>query len=172
MGFPCGSSLGSIAISGRPPKPGATGPGGFGPLGLLRTSDGFGRWGYVPSRRPITAIMRAGYPTVIGLVSPHGAYASGGRCGQRCLRRLAAVSPRGHRAAADRRGTRQRRHGLFCGGVRLSTGDAQTPCPSGHLPLWFRSLWLNVPGGTWPFSLDVSSMAITMIALDLPFRFD
>ena len=45
----------------------------------------------------------------------------------------------------------------------VSTGSAQSPCPSGRLPLWFRSVWLDVPGGTRPFALDVSSMAITMI---------
>ena len=45
----------------------------------------------------------------------------------------------------------------------VSTGSAQTPCPSGHLPLWFRSLWLDVPGGTRPFALALSSIAITMI---------
>ena len=42
----------------------------------------------------------------------------------------------------------------------LFADNSRPSCPRGDRRFWFRSLWVNVPGGTRPFVLDVSSMIV------------
>ena len=42
--------------------------------------------------------------------------------------------------------------------VEFVAGIGNLLCFTKRYPLWFHSLWLNVPGGTRPFALAVTSM--------------
>jgi hypothetical protein len=105
------------------------------------------------------ACTLSGYPTVVGLVSPTGPVqaaadvVSGGLGGwqpsavgvQKPLPTV-VVSAKG---------------GVASSVVEFVDGaTTDTFCPSKRYPLWLHSLWLNVPGGTRPFALAVSSMSI------------
>ena len=116
------------------------------------------------------ACTLSGYPTVVGLVSPTGPVqaaadvVSGGLGGwqpsavgvQKPLPTV-VVSAKG---------------GVASSVVEFVDGGPPILfCPSKRYPLWFHSLWLNVPGGTRPFALAVSSMSISS-ALTLSARPD
>jgi hypothetical protein len=52
------------------------------------------------------------------------------------------------------------RGGMASSVVEFVTGIGNLLCPSKRYPLWFHSVWLNLPGGTRPFALSVSSVIV------------
>ncbi len=84
----------------------------------------------------------------------NGTRPSRGKHDQRGLSRLAAKCPRGAKPLPVV--VLSATAGLASSVVEFVTGIGNLLYPSKPYPLWFHSLWLDVPGGTRPFALAVS----------------
>ena len=99
-----------------------------------------------------SACTLAGYPTVVALVSPTGPLRVAAHVSLGYLGGWESLKPLPAAVLAAR-------SGVASSVVEyVSDGTAQDLCWDKARPLWLRSLWLDLPGGTRPIALAVSGL--------------
>ena len=106
------------------------------------------------------ACTLSGYPTVIGLVSPAGPVQAATNVVNGVLGGWRPTAPGASKPLPTP--VLSAKGGMASSVVEsVNAGTAQSICPeTGRLPLWFRFLWLDVPGGTRPFALAMRSLTV------------
>lgn len=100
----------------------------------------------------------SGYPTVVGLVSATGPSQVAAHTPVSYLGGWEPLKPLPTVLMAARKGVASSIVTFLA--PYLFAENSRPSCPRGDRRFWFRSLWVNVPGGTRPFVLDVSSMIV------------
>ena len=106
------------------------------------------------------ACTLSGYPTVIGLVGPAGPVQAATDVVNGVL---GGWQPTASGASKTLPTVVLSAKGGIASSVveSVNAGTAQSICPeTGRLPLWFRFLWLDVPGGTRPFVFAVRTLTV------------
>ena len=105
------------------------------------------------------ACTLSGYPTVIGVVSPTGPAQAATDVVSGVLGGWQTYAARAQEPLPTV--VLSAKGGMASSVVEfVSTGSAQSLCFTKRYPLWFHSVWLNLPGGTRPFALSVPAVIV------------
>jgi hypothetical protein len=96
----------------------------------------------------------SGYPTIIGLVSAMGPVQAAAETTSGALGGWQPNVPGPKKPLPTV--VLRAKGGMASSVVEFVTGTGNLLCPSKRYPLWFHSLWLDLPGGMRPFALTVS----------------